>query len=67
MKKLSVLVVSINVPASFYESVVWPAFSRAPGIAYVLPETKPLHAVFAGLPSVPDVQTVKTRSRRVAS
>jgi hypothetical protein len=41
----------INVPVPFYDSVVWPAFSRAPGITYVLPETRPLHEVFEGLPA----------------
>lgn len=28
----------INVPARFYERVVWPTFSRRPGVVYVLPE-----------------------------
>lgn len=28
----------INVPARFYETVVWPTFSRRPGVVYVLPE-----------------------------
>ena len=37
----------INVPAAFYEAMVWPAFSRAPGIAYVLPATTPLPAALA--------------------
>lgn len=35
----------INVPAKFYDEVVSPAF-RARGIVYVLPETRPLRAVF---------------------
>jgi hypothetical protein len=39
----------IDVPAAFFDSVVWPLFSQARGIAYVLPDTKPLHEVFAGL------------------
>lgn len=30
----------INVPASFYEKVVWPTFSRRPGVVYVLPERR---------------------------
>ncbi len=36
----------INVPAAFYESVVKPAFLPAGGIVYILPETKPIAAVF---------------------
>ncbi|MGC4080012.1 MAG: L,D-transpeptidase [Rubrivivax sp.] len=30
----------INVPATFYEKVVWPTFSRRPGVVYVLPERR---------------------------
>ncbi len=37
----------INVPVRFYEDVVMPAFSGTDGIVYVLPETRPLRAVFA--------------------
>ena len=37
----------INVPAKFYENVVRPAFTGTDGIVYILPDTKPLHAVFA--------------------
>lgn len=37
----------INVPALFYDSVVAPAFKGTVGIVYILPETKPLEAVFA--------------------
>ena len=37
----------INVPASFYETVVAPAFVKAGGIVYILPETRPIAAVFA--------------------
>lgn len=37
----------INVPAAFYDTVVAPAFKGTVGIVYILPETKPLHAVFA--------------------
>lgn len=36
----------INVPASFYKEVVLPAFKGTNGVAYVLPETKPLNEVF---------------------
>ena len=37
----------INVPAAFYDKVVDPAFARTSGIVYILPETRPLEAVFA--------------------
>jgi hypothetical protein len=37
----------INVPASFYETAVKPAFIKAGGIVYILPETKPMAAVFS--------------------
>jgi hypothetical protein len=37
----------INVPAAFYEAVVMPAFTGTVGIVYILPETRPLRAVFA--------------------
>jgi hypothetical protein len=37
----------INVPAHFYDAVVAPAFKDTVGIVYILPETKPLEAVFA--------------------
>jgi hypothetical protein len=39
----------INVPAAFYDRVVNPQFSRARGIVYLLPEVKPLGAVFRPL------------------
>ena len=37
----------INIPVKFYEEVVRPAFTGTRGVVYVLPETKPLHTVFA--------------------
>ena len=37
----------INIPVKFYEQVVRPAFTGTRGIVYVLPETKPVHTVFA--------------------
>lgn len=37
----------INVPARFYDQVVAPAFKGTVGMVYILPETKPLAAVFA--------------------
>lgn len=36
----------INVPASFYDRVVHPAFTGTSGIVYILPEIKPLSEVF---------------------
>ena len=37
----------INVPARFYDAVVAPAFAGTAGIVYILPETRPIGAVFA--------------------
>jgi len=37
----------INVPAHFYDDIVAPAFKGTVGIVYILPETRPLRAVFA--------------------
>lgn len=37
----------INVPARFYDTVVAPAFKGTVGIVYILPETRPIEAVFA--------------------
>lgn len=39
----------INLPASFFEQVVWPMFQAHPGVVYVLPEVKPLTQVFPGV------------------
>jgi len=36
----------INVPEAFYDKIVDPAFARTNGVVYILPETKPLEAVF---------------------
>lgn len=36
----------INVPASFYDEVLRPAFTRAAGLVYGLPKTVPLSALF---------------------
>ncbi|MES2757372.1 MAG: hypothetical protein V4693_08345 [Pseudomonadota bacterium] len=43
----------INVPAKFYSGVVNPAFMQSSGVVYVLPETRPLQAVFAGFGVTP--------------
>ena len=37
----------INVPVKFYEEIVQASFTGTKGIVYVLPETKPLRAVFS--------------------
>ncbi len=39
----------INLPVAFYEGVVKPALGASHGVFYVLPETRPLQQVFAGL------------------
>ncbi|MES2351209.1 MAG: hypothetical protein V4641_26850 [Pseudomonadota bacterium] len=36
----------INVPAKFFDQVVIPVFRKSAGIVYILPETRPLGAVF---------------------
>jgi len=41
----------INMPVAFFEQVMWPNFGQQRGIIYVLPEIKPLAAVFPGLRS----------------
>ncbi|WP_052507740.1 hypothetical protein [Sphingomonas hengshuiensis] len=44
----------INVPARFYDSVIMPLFKGTVGIVYILPETRPIEAVFAmGEPRAP--------------
>jgi len=39
----------INVPTSFYNEKVRPLFRRSGGVVYVLPDSKPLEAVFPGV------------------
>jgi len=39
----------INVPVSFFNSVLWPLFQAQAGVVYVLPEIKPLTQVFPGV------------------
>jgi hypothetical protein len=39
----------INLPPSFFESVLFPHFQQRAGVVYVLPEVKPLTAVFPGV------------------
>ena len=36
----------INVPVEFYQKIVLPTFTGTKGVAYVLPETRPLEQVF---------------------
>ena len=42
----------INIPTAFYESLIKTSFGADKGIVYVLPETRPLHEVFKGLPAI---------------
>lgn len=39
----------INLPAEFYDTVVKPALGTRRGVVYVMPETRPLQAVFGDL------------------
>jgi hypothetical protein len=39
----------VVVPVSFYENVLKPAFARADGVVYVLPETRPVQELFGQL------------------
>ena len=39
----------INVPVAFFEQVVQPAVGKGRGVVYVLPETRDVHEVFAGM------------------
>ena len=43
----------INVPVSFYDEVVRPHFRKNGGIVYVLPDSKPIEAVFTKIYNVP--------------
>jgi hypothetical protein len=38
----------INVPAAFFDSVVWPLLSSTRAVVYVLPEVRDVHDIFAG-------------------
>lgn len=48
----------INVPPSFYQSVVAPAFKQTAGIVYILPETRPASELF-GKPATGAAQPVR--------
>jgi hypothetical protein len=43
----------INVPAKFFDSVVDPTFKGTKGVVYILPEVKPMRAVFPAYYEVP--------------
>lgn len=45
----------INIPASFYDRVIDPMFSRSSGVVYVLPESKPVTSVFPFATTAVDV------------
>ena len=55
----------INVPAAFYDAVIDPAFAKTSGVVYILPETKPIEAVFAGYKAAaaPRLQVASQTSR----
>ena len=40
----------INVPAAFFDAVIDPALAATNGVVYILPETRPIEAVFAMAP-----------------
>jgi hypothetical protein len=40
----------INVPTAFYKTFVKPLFEKSGGVVYILPEEKPLRAVFPAIP-----------------
>lgn len=44
----------INVPVTFYDEVVRPHFKKHGGIVYVLPDSKPVEAVFTKIYNVPE-------------
>ena len=39
----------INVPVAFFERVVHPSMGKGRGVVYVLPETRPVQAVFGAI------------------
>jgi hypothetical protein len=47
----------INVPTKFYADVVKPLFNDSAGVVYILPETRPLNAVFPALPAPRDTSS----------
>lgn len=55
----------INVPAAFYDAVVAPAFAHTSGVVYILPETRPMEAVFSSFawPAPPQAQPGDQASR----
>ena len=58
----------INIPVKFYEEIVQPSFTGTMGIVYVLPESKPLRAVFAsyGVHEVERKSISRTAQRRAS-
>ena len=63
----------VNIPVKFYEKVVQPAFKGTKGVVYVLPETKPVHKVFAVYDVIDDtavpapLQAAQSPVRRVST
>jgi hypothetical protein len=48
----------VNVPVSFFEKVVGPAFAHSNGVVYILPELSPVRDMFGGDADVPAVSRV---------
>jgi hypothetical protein len=55
----------INVPVTFFDKLLRPAFSGAHGVVYLVPETLPLQSLFTGV-QVP-VPTLAGRAARTAA
>lgn len=56
----------INLPAGFFDDVVWPLFQSKPGVVYVLPEVRPLPQVFPGIDTPYHVVSVSSLSHLLA-
>jgi hypothetical protein len=52
----------INLPANFFDEVLWPRFESKPGVVYVLPEVRPLQQVFPGIDTPYHVVSVSSLS-----
>lgn len=57
----------INLPAGFFDEVLWPRFESRPGIVYVLPEVRPLPQVFPGIDTPYHVVSASTLSHFVSA
>jgi hypothetical protein len=57
----------INLPASFFDEVLWPRFESRPGVVYVLPEVRPLPQVFPGIDTPYHVVSTSSLSHFVSA